>query len=165
MKKARDWDAVRSSVIDLLRSDCGEAGHSEGRCGNASCMGESKYLTGTGTTKAPTGAMTTTRLIAEMKSVALPPLNPYQLGLRPLVEINSMKVVESPDRPRYTLPAEVIPGVPWPPGFREEFNHWSVGFLGTTNVVPNGMAYVLAGGSMLVMRPQDIVKLQTINCT
>lgn len=71
-------------------------------------------------------------------------------------------VIESPDVPRYTLPEEVIPGVPWPPGFREEINRWSRSYLGTTNVVPRGMAYVI-GNRYAVMRPSDV--LEIINIT
>lgn len=40
--------------------------------------------------------------------------------------------VELGKTPRYTLPPEVMPGVPWPPYFRNEFNHWSMSFLGHT---------------------------------
>lgn len=72
-----------------------------------------------------------------------------------------MDVIESPDVPRYTLPAEVIPGVPWPPGFRDEINRWSRSFLGTTNAVPRGMAYVIAGRS-IVMRPDDVVRITAL---
>jgi hypothetical protein len=72
-----------------------------------------------------------------------------------------LKVIESPDVPRYTLPAEVMPGVPWPPGFRDEINAWSRSFLGMTNVVPKGTAYVLAGGHT-VMRREDVLKISSI---
>lgn len=72
--------------------------------------------------------------------------------------IGGIRIVESPDVPRYTLPAEVIPGVPWPPGFREEINRWSASYLGTTNVVPRGTVYMLAG-NMAVMHPRDAVML------
>lgn len=67
----------------------------------------------------------------------------------------------SPDKPRYTLPAELLPGVPWPPGFREEFNQWSVQFLGTTNVLPRGVAYVLNGRTVL-LRPEDFAKISNL---
>lgn len=70
-------------------------------------------------------------------------------------------IIESKDVPKYTLPEEVIPGVPWPPGFREEINRWSVSFLGTTNVVPHGFAYVLAN-RIAVMRPSDVVKISNM---
>jgi hypothetical protein len=72
-----------------------------------------------------------------------------------------LDIIESPDRPRYTLPVEVMPGVPWPAGFREDINRWSRSFLGTTNLVPRGTAYVLGNG-MAVMRPSDIMKLSSI---
>jgi len=72
-----------------------------------------------------------------------------------------LNVIESPDRPRYTLPEEIIPGVPWPPGFRDEINRWSVGFLGTVNYVPLNTAYMI-GNSLVVMRKEDILKLGSI---
>lgn len=83
-------------------------------------------------------------------------VDPFRLSL------GGLRIVESPDHPRYTLPAEVLPGVPWPPGFREDFNRWSVGFLGMTNLLPRGTAYVLANGAAVVMRPADVAML--INC-
>lgn len=83
--------------------------------------------------------------------------DPFAIAPRSLF---GMKVVESPDRPRYTLPEEIVPGVPWPPGFRDEINRWSVSFLGTTNVMPRGITYVL--GDTIVMRPNDVVNL--LNC-
>ena len=72
-----------------------------------------------------------------------------------------MKIIESPDHPRYTLPEEVIQGVPWPPGFREKINRWSVSYLGTVNYLPRGTVYMIAN-RYAVMRPSDVVKLA--NC-
>jgi len=82
-------------------------------------------------------------------------------GLRMPGMIAGLKVIESPDIPRYTLPDEIIPGVPWPAGFRDEINRWSRSFLGTTNVVPRGTAYMIVGG-YTVMRREDIVKISNI---
>lgn len=82
-------------------------------------------------------------------------------GLHRPRRVFGMDVIESPDVPRYTLPAEVIPGVPWPIGFRDEINRWSRSFLGTTNKVPRGMAYVL-GGRSIVMRPEDVLKISAL---
>lgn len=79
-------------------------------------------------------------------------------GLRSPGTFAGMKIIESPDVPRYTLPAEVMPGLPWPSGFRDEINAWSRDFLGTTNMVPRGTAYMLAGG-YAVMHPSDVVKI------
>lgn len=64
-----------------------------------------------------------------------------------------MKIVLSPDRPRYTLPEELVPGVPWPAGFREQINSWSLSYLGTVNLLPEGQ--VLVVGSTITMRPDD----------
>lgn len=81
-------------------------------------------------------------------------------SLRMPMSIGGMDVIESKDHPRYTLPEELIPGVPWPPGFRDEINRWSRSFLGTTNVVPKGMAYVF--GHKIVMRPEDVVRISNL---
>lgn len=72
-----------------------------------------------------------------------------------------LNVIESKDTPRYTLPKEVIPGVPWPLGFRDEINTWSVKFLGTTNIMPKNVMYIV-GRDIAVMRPEDIVKISNI---
>lgn len=82
------------------------------------------------------------------------------LGIWPS-RLFGMDVIASPDVPRYTLPEEVIPGVPWPPGFRESINRWSVAYLGTTNAIPRGMAYVI-GSRYTVMRPDDVVKISNL---
>jgi hypothetical protein len=64
-----------------------------------------------------------------------------------------IRVVESPDLPRYELPRELLPG--------KDFNRWARSFLGTTNMVPKGTAYMLAGG-FAVMRPEDVVKISNL---
>ena len=91
-----------------------------------------------------------------MAAAAAERLDPFSLGTPG--RLMGVDIVTPPDVPRYTLPAEVMPGVPWPPGFRDELNQWSRSFLGTTNVLPRGTAYLLAGRT-LVMRPSDVVKL------
>ena len=87
-----------------------------------------------------------------------PGFDPFRL--RPL-SFAGIDIVESPSRPRYELPKEVLPGIPWPPGFREDFNRWSLSFLGTVNVVPRGTAYMIAG-RIAVMHPSDVVKLTNL---
>lgn len=84
-----------------------------------------------------------------------------RFGMLGLGTFAGLKIVESPDIPRYTLPAELMPGVPWPPGFRDDINRWSRSFLGTTNVVPRGQMYVVAN-QMVVMRPEDVVRVNTL---
>lgn len=84
-------------------------------------------------------------------------LDPFGFG----PSLFGMKVIESPDVPRYTLPEEIIPGVPWPPGFRAEINAWSKEFLGTTNALPRGMAYLI-GNTYAVMRLEDFTKLRNM---
>jgi hypothetical protein len=60
------------------------------------------------------------------------------------------------------LPPEVIPGVPWPPGFRDEINAWSLSFLGTYNVIPPGSALFVMGGHTAFVRPEAMVMLRNI---
>lgn len=81
--------------------------------------------------------------------------NVYDLFGSSATALGPFKVVESRDRPRYTLPEEVIPGVPWPPGFRDEFNDWSWDFLGTTNIVERGHILVM-GDDTLIMCSDDM---------
>lgn len=69
-----------------------------------------------------------------------------------------MSVQISPDRPRYTLPAEVLPGVPWPAGFSQDFAAWAGKYLGTVNLLPRGTVYVL-GNRTLLMRAEDAARL------
>lgn len=91
---------------------------------------------------------------------AAPSFQNDPLGIWPS-RLLGMNVVKSPDIPRYELPAELLPGIPWPPGFREEFNQWSRSFLGTTNLLPRGVTYVL-GGHTLVIRSEDVVKISNV---
>ncbi|CAB4194352.1 hypothetical protein UFOVP1254_19 [uncultured Caudovirales phage] len=79
-------------------------------------------------------------------------------GIRPARTLFGLDIVTPPDVPRYTLPKELMPGVPWPPGFRDDFNNWSRNFLGTTNVLPRGMAHMI-GNRHVVMHPDDVVKI------
>lgn len=69
-----------------------------------------------------------------------------------------MDVVISPDIPKYVLPEEVMPGIPWPPGFRDDFNKWSKEACGTTNLLPRGTAYVIQGRQLL-MNPLDATRI------
>ena len=96
----------------------------------------------------------------ERLMVGVPSEHNDPLGIWPS-RLFGLNVIESPDVPRYTLPEEIIPGVPWPTGFRDEINRWSRSFLGTANMVPRGTAYVLASG-YTVMRPDDIVRINAI---
>ncbi len=86
---------------------------------------------------------------------------PDPFGLAMPGSIFGMDVTIAPEIPRYTLPAEVLPGISWPAGFREGINRWSESFLGTRSMLPMGTAYLI-GGSRLVMRPADVVKLDNM---
>ena len=69
-----------------------------------------------------------------------------------------LNIIVSPDHPKYELPREVIPGVPWPPGFREDINAWSLGFLGTRNLLKNGE--VLAAQGAFYLNPRTYAQLR-----
>lgn len=70
-----------------------------------------------------------------------------------------MRVVLATETPRYTLPEELIPGVPWPDGFRDEFNAWSRWFLRTTCPVPRGSSHIIPGNT-IVLHPDDYLALR-----
>lgn len=61
------------------------------------------------------------------------------IGNRPF---HGLDVQVHQPKPRYVLPPEVIPGVPWPRGFREEFNAWSYVYLGVTPGLPADRIFV-----------------------
>lgn len=71
-----------------------------------------------------------------------------------------MPIYVSKDRPNYVLPDEVIPGVPWPPGFKQEIDEWSFHYLGTWNPIPVGKYYVI-NDSQIHMNEHDYVKVVT----
>lgn len=79
-----------------------------------------------------------------------------------------IRIVESPEIPRYTMPEWLVPptaehdGVRWSQKLRDETNRWALRVCGTTNHVPFGSVYMLPGG-FVVMRPQDVVKLQNLS--
>ena len=53
-------------------------------------------------------------------------------------KFHGLNVIIAPKCPRYVLPEEVMPGIPWPAGFREEFNAWSKEVCGSVSSVPEG---------------------------
>jgi len=69
-----------------------------------------------------------------------------------------MKVIIAPQHPKYALPQEVIPGVPWPAGFRDEINSWSKQFLGTWCTLKRGEVFVM--GNTFQVHPADYEKLK-----
>jgi hypothetical protein len=99
------------------------------------------------------------QMIDTINSFGAPPPDPFALSWPR--RLCGLDVIVAPSVPRYTLPEEVIPGVPWPPGFRDEINRWSRSYLGTVDMIPRGTAYLI-GGSRLVMRPADVVKLTNL---
>lgn len=71
-----------------------------------------------------------------------------------------MQIIEAKEYPRYVLPNEIIPGVPWPDGFKEEIDKWSREFLGTVSLVPKGTMMIMhtAFGSKIIA-PKDVVHM------
>ena len=67
-------------------------------------------------------------------------------------------VFVNPDRAAYVLPDEVIPGVPWPPGFKEEINTWALGFFSTWNLLRDGEVVSTPAG--LYMNPRTYASVQ-----
>jgi len=74
-----------------------------------------------------------------------------------------MRVVVAPSTPRYTLPAEVMPGVPWPDGFREETNAWARRVCGETCMVPDDKMMVL-GNNTVYISPRMYERVRAV-CT
>lgn len=68
------------------------------------------------------------------------------------------EITVSPDLPKYVLPEEVCPGVPWPPGFREEINAWSRQTLGTTCLIPDGESWIF-GDREIIMNSRTYKRL------
>lgn len=69
-----------------------------------------------------------------------------------------MRIVVSPYRPKYQLPADVTV----PQAFREDFDRWALEFFGTTNLVPDGQMLVIRGRE-LVMSPRTVELMKAMN--
>lgn len=79
----------------------------------------------------------------------------------PVGSIYGMTVCLVPDPPRYQLPAEVMPGVPWPAGFREGFNAWARGLLGHgVNLLEDGRSLVDTANSAVYVNPRTFEALR-----
>lgn len=70
-----------------------------------------------------------------------------------------MSVQISPDRPRYVLPEELMPGVPWPEGFRDSINTWARGFFKGWNLMEDGQ--VISTNNTLFMNPRTEAALMS----
>ena len=68
-----------------------------------------------------------------------------------------MKVIVSPDRPRYQLPDDLL----LPPGFRDEFNSWARGFLGAVNQLKDGEVICMQREGVLMMNPRTFAQVKT----
>ncbi len=71
------------------------------------------------------------------------------------------RLIVTPDRPRYELPAEILPGLPWPEGFREEINAWARGFFRPVNMLQDGAAVVMTSPSdAVMMNPRTLAAMR-----
>jgi hypothetical protein len=68
-----------------------------------------------------------------------------------------MQVVISPDVPRYVLSNEIMPGLPWPPGFKQEVDAWALEVCGTHNLL--GDTVLIMNEHTLVMSKQTYAQL------
>ncbi len=59
---------------------------------------------------------------------------------KPNMHLCGLAVFISPDLPRRTLPDEVMPGIPWPDGFKAKMDAWMLDFFGTTNLIEDNAA-------------------------
>ena len=75
---------------------------------------------------------------------------------------DGIRISVVPDTPRYSLPAEVLPGVPWPAGFRDHINTWARGYFRSTNIIPDGQCIVLPGDEV-VCSPRTYAALREIS--
>lgn len=69
----------------------------------------------------------------------------------PPFELFGLKVHIHKGFPRYVLPRELIPGLPWPKGFLEEFGKWSASTLGFVPALETGQYYFMKGTNAVIM--------------
>ena len=72
-------------------------------------------------------------------------------------------VVVSTSQPKYILPDEVIPGVPWPEGFKRSIDAWSRNYLGTYEIVADNvilMGRPERGSEVIYMNQKTFNKLK-----
>lgn len=63
-----------------------------------------------------------------------------------------------PDRHR-ELPAEVCPGVPWPPGFKAEMDAWMRGFFRPRNTLSDGQVLHDRVHNVMHMNPRTFEQI------
>jgi hypothetical protein len=75
-----------------------------------------------------------------------------------------LKVCIQPDTHR-TLPAEVCPGVPWPPGFKEEIDAWMKGFFKPCNMLKDGEVWNDRTNDTIHVNPRTWQRLKAASAT
>lgn len=69
-----------------------------------------------------------------------------------------LKVIEAREFPVLSL----SPDVPVSDAFRSGFNLWLLSMFGTRSVLPRGQAILMQNMCLVVMRPEQIARLQNI---
>lgn len=64
-----------------------------------------------------------------------------------------------PDQHR-ELPAEVCPGVPWPPGFKAEVDAWMRGFFRPRNLLSDGQVWHDRADNVMHMNPRTFEEVK-----
>lgn len=74
------------------------------------------------------------------------------------ISIYGTDVVVSHDRPKYQLPEEIMPGVPYGAEFRKEINEWAREFLGKDNLIKDGEAVKM--GNVIFVNPRTFESIK-----
>lgn len=69
-----------------------------------------------------------------------------------------LRVQVTPDIPKMTLSKDV-PVSPW---LREEMDRWMLEFFGTTNLIPDGRAYVMEDPGIVIMNKRTYLQMRTM---
>ena len=92
----------------------------------------------------------------------MPTLNYDPFGRVQPETLFGFNLIVAPEIPRYKLPDEVIPGVPWPADFKAEIDAWALKVCGTVCFVPEGIAFVQDRNNLWVTkRTYAAIKLAT----
>jgi hypothetical protein len=78
---------------------------------------------------------------------------------QPIHRLGGIRICVQPDTHR-TLPAEVCPGVPWPPGFKEEIDAWMRSFFKPINMVKDGEVLVQKRDGIIHVNPRTWERLK-----
>jgi len=72
--------------------------------------------------------------------------------------LHGLAVRALPVTPRYVLPDEVMPGVPWPDGFKRSTDAWARVYCGTHCLIEPGV--MLATKDVVYLHPETYIELR-----